>query len=144
MAVILKPLKDAACRDNIRAVVRHAGVNQDGGASGITLLSGQAQEALSRRLYREAGLNPLDTGYTESHGTGTQVGDPIEARALSNVFSTDRLVDNPVIVGSLKINIGRAEGADGIFRVIKTALMLENLIILTYRNFKTANKRIPL
>ena len=73
MAVILKPLKDAACRDNIRAVVRHTGVNQDGGASGITLLSGQAQEALSRRLYREAGLNPLDTGYTKSHGTGTQV-----------------------------------------------------------------------
>ena len=52
--------------------------------------------------------------------------------------------DRRVIVGSLKINIGRAEGAAGIFRVIKAALMLENLIILTYRNFKTANERIPL
>ena len=73
MAVILKPLKDAARGDNIRAVVRHTGVNQDGRTSGITSPSGEAREALSRRLYREAGLNPLDTGYIESHGTGTQV-----------------------------------------------------------------------
>ena len=73
MAVILKPLKDAACRDNIRAVVRHTGVNQDGRTSGIMSPSGEARETLSRRLYREAGLNPLDTGYIESHGTGSRV-----------------------------------------------------------------------
>ncbi|TVY13419.1 Reducing polyketide synthase PKS2 [Lachnellula arida] len=142
--VVLKPL-DQALKDNdtIRAVIAGSGTNQDGKTPGITMPSGEAQESLIRSVYRTAGLNPKETGYIEAHGTGTKVGDPIEATALHNVFGEDRTARKPLFLGSLKSNIGHLEAASGIVSVIKTAMMLERGFILPNYDFKKPNEKIP-
>jgi acyl transferase domain-containing protein len=143
--VYLKPLADAIRDgDTIRGVIRNTGVNQDGKTAGITLPSRDAQEALMRSVYKGAGLNPLETSYVEAHGTGTPAGDPLEAAAISNVFGPGRPIDEPLIVGSIKTNVGHLEGASGVAGLIKTILMMENQLILPNRNFEKANERIPL
>lgn len=100
-AIVLKDTA-AALRDGdyIRAIVRGTGSNHDGTKQGITLPSSEAQEALIRQVYESAGLNPIDTQYCETHGTGTQAGDPREARALGAVFGPGR--KNPLLIGSVK------------------------------------------
>lgn len=143
--IVLKPLADALQDgDAIRAVIRNSGINQDGKTSGITLPSGEAQYSLISSVYKGAGLNPLDTTYVEAHGTGTPAGDPIEASALSRIFSPGRPQDQPLHVGSVKTNIGHLEGASGLAGVIKAVLMLENETILPNTNFEMPNPRIPL
>lgn len=142
--VILKPLADALKDgDTIRAIIRGTGSNQDGKTSGITLPNPVAQEVLIRDVYEAAGLDPKDTTYVEAHGTGTAAGDPIETKALSHVFCRDRSSDDPLLIGSIKSNVGHLEGASGIVAVIKTVLMLENEIILPNKNFENPNPRIP-
>ena len=143
--LIIKTLQDAMMDgDTIRAIIRGTGSNQDGKSSGITLPSIAAQEELIKSTYESAGLDPIETSYVEAHGTGTPAGDPLEAGALSRVFSPNRPFDEPLRIGSIKTNVGHLEGASGIAGVIKTVLMLENDIILPNRNFQTANPRIPL
>jgi len=66
-----------------------------------------------QQVYRNAGINPKDTGYVEAHGTGTKVGDPIEVAALHNVFGEERTARNPLFIGSVKSNIGHLEAASG-------------------------------
>ena len=143
--VVLKPLAEALKHgDTIRAVIRNTGTNQDGRTNGITLPSSEAQEALMRKVYETAGLDPAQTGYVEAHGTGTPAGDPLEASALSRVFGAGRPSSQPLLVGSIKTNIGHLEGASGLAGLIKTVLMLENNIILPNLNFEKANACIPL
>ncbi|KKK25964.1 hypothetical protein AOCH_000982 [Aspergillus ochraceoroseus] len=141
--LILKPLRNAI-RDNdpIRAIIRGSGSNQDGRTAGITLPNGVSQEALIRRVYNTAGLDPLDTEYVEAHGTGTQAGDPIETGALAKVFSPGRSPEQPLRVGSIKTNVGHLEGTSGIAGVIKAVLMLERRVFLPNVNFQTLNPRI--
>ena len=141
--IILKPL-DAAIQagDPIRAIIRNTGSNQDGKTAGITMPNGGAQVALMRCVYESAGLDPLDTGFVEAHGTGTATGDPIEATALGEVFGRGQN-QPPVVIGSIKSNIGHLEGASGVTSVIKSALMLERKFILPNFDFRTANKKIP-
>jgi acyl transferase domain-containing protein len=103
-----------------------------------------SQEALIRSVYEKTGLNPLHTSYVECHGTGTQAGDTTETRALQKVFCADRELQRPLIIGSVKTNIGHLEGASGLAGIIKSILMLENGIILPHRNFEKANPQIPL
>ncbi|EDN97069.1 hypothetical protein SS1G_01997 [Sclerotinia sclerotiorum 1980 UF-70] len=142
--IVLKPLEQALKdNDNIRAVIRGSGINQDGKTPGITMPNGSAQESLMKRVYESAGIDPKDTGYVEAHGTGTKVGDPIEATALYNVFGEGRNARNPLFVGSVKSNIGHLEAASGIISVIKTAMMLERGFILPNHDFKTPNENIP-
>ncbi|KAL5355510.1 hypothetical protein BJX96DRAFT_184127 [Aspergillus floccosus] len=143
--VILKPLYDAL-RDNdpIRAIIRGSASNQDGRTPGITLPSGASQEALIRSVYKRAGLDPSETEFVETHGTGTQAGDPIETGALGKVFAENRDPYRPLRIGSIKTNIGHLEGTSGIAAVIKATLMLENRVFLPNRNFKRLNKRILL
>lgn len=105
--------------------------------------SGDAQVALMKSVYEKSGLNPMDTGYIEAHGTGTKVGDPIEATALHEVFSEGRTARQPLFVGSVKSNIGHLEGASGVVSVIKTAMMLEKGFVLPNCNFEKANPKIP-
>jgi acyl transferase domain-containing protein len=141
----LKRLSDAiADGDRIRAVIRNTGMNQDGRTQGISMPSGTAQAELIRSVYESAGLDVRDTGYVEAHGTGTEVGDPIEAAALHSVFGEGRSPKDPLYIGSVKSNIGHAEGASGIVSVIKTALMLEKGFILPNINFDKPNPAIPL
>ena len=143
--IVLKPLAEALKHgDTIRGVIRNTGTNQDGRTNGITLPSSEAQEALMRKVYEAAGLDPMQTSYVEAHGTGTPAGDPLEASALSKVFGAGRSSSQPLVVGSIKTNIGHLEGASGLAGLIKTVLMLENNTILPNLNFEKANACIPL
>lgn len=141
--VVMKRLSDAI-RDNdtIRAVIRGTRVNQDGRTTGITLPSKEAQVANIGSLYKSAGLDFNKTGYVECHGTGTQAGDWRELKAISETIASQRDVDNPIIVGSLKPNIGHLEGAAGIAGLIKGVMVLERGQIPPNINFKTSNPDI--
>ena len=143
--IMLKPLSAAlADGDTIRAVVRHTGSNQDGRTPGISFPSRDAQMALAKRVYEQSGLDPLHTTYVEAHGTGTQAGDPIEASAISEAIACKRPSDTPLVIGSVKSNVGHMEGASGIAGLVKSILMLENGMILPNHDFRVANERIPL
>ncbi|CAH0023222.1 unnamed protein product [Clonostachys rhizophaga] len=142
--VIVKRLRDALRDgDTIRAVVRGTGVNQDGRTAGVSLPSAQAQEALMKTVYANAGLDPKDTRIVESHGTGTGAGDPLEASALAKVFSPGRSEEDPLYVCALKSAIGHTEGAAGVAGLIKGVLVLENGILSPNKNFEKPNPRIP-
>lgn len=141
--VILKSL-DAAIRDGdtIRSVVLASAANEDGRTPGISLPSSEAQQALIRTAYRQAGVSPTDTGYVEAHGTGTQAGDPLEAKAILATIGHDRSTE--LYVGSVKTNIGHLEGAAGVAGVIKAALVVERGIIPPNLWFEKLNPQIEL
>uniref|UniRef100_A0A8H7N2E1 Carrier domain-containing protein n=1 Tax=Bionectria ochroleuca TaxID=29856 RepID=A0A8H7N2E1_BIOOC len=142
--IIIKPLSDAVRDgDPIRAVIRQTALNQDGHTPTLTSPSKEAQEELVRSCYRSAGLDPVDTTYVEAHGTGTRVGDPIEAEALSRALNRDRPVDEPLLIGSIKSNIGHAETASGLASIIKVSLALEKGFIPPNADFRTSNPAIP-
>ncbi|KAJ4146079.1 hypothetical protein LMH87_004909 [Akanthomyces muscarius] len=143
--VILKPLHlDLQDGDVIRGVIRNTGVGHDGHTPGITLPSGEAQEALIRRVYAEAGLGMGNTDYVEAHGTGTPAGGPVETGALARTLAASRPRGDPLYVGSIKTNIGHLEGASGLAQVIKSVMMLEKGEIPPLLWFDKANPRIPL
>ncbi|KPM39192.1 Lovastatin diketide synthase LovF [Neonectria ditissima] len=141
--VILKRLSDAI-RDNdtIRAVIRGTNVNQDGHTTGITLPSKEAQVANIRSVYKSAGLDFNQTAYVECHGTGTQAGDWRELKAISESLGSGRAVDSPIVVGSVKPNIGHLEGAAGVAGLIKGVLTLEHGKIPPNINFEKGNSDI--
>ncbi len=141
--VILKPLQDAIdAGDNIRAIIRGTGMNQDGRTPGISLPSSEAQAKLIRSVYSSAGLEPSDTKVIEAHGTGTTVGDPLEASAFAATIAKGATAQDPVYIGSAKSNFGHLEGVSGIVSLIKGAMMLANKTILPTANFKVSNPKI--
>lgn len=141
--LILKPLAKALHDgDTVRAVIRGTGSNQDGRTAGIALPNRVAQENLIRSVYARTGLDPLQTDFVEAHGTGTQAGDPLETKAISEVFGAGRPADKPVRIGSIKTNVGHLEGASGVAGVIKAVLMLENRMFFPNRNFDKINPHI--
>ncbi|KAJ5893876.1 hypothetical protein N7495_005567 [Penicillium taxi] len=143
--LVLKPLHEAvAAGDPIRSVIVNTGVNQDGRTIGITMPNGESQKALMRAVYRQAMINPLEAGYIEAHGTGTGVGDPIEAASLHDVFCEYRPRHEPLLLGSVKSNVGHSEGASGLIGTIKTALMLERGFVLPNCRFQTPREDIPM
>ncbi|TLD05739.1 uncharacterized protein PgNI_08484, partial [Pyricularia grisea] len=141
--VVLKRLSDAL-RDGdvIRAVIRNSGTNSDGRSPGITQPTKAAQAALIKQVYANAGLDPSVTRFFEAHGTGTAVGDPIEASAIAEIFATHRSPKSPLWVGALKSNIGHLEGAAGVAAVIKGVLTLENGVIPANTWFERKNPKI--
>jgi len=142
--VLLKPLADALVdNDRIYAVIRSTAVLQDGNTSGMTIPSGDAQEALLLKALALAKINPEDIAYMEAHGTGTPIGDPIETGALGRVLSKNRPKSRPCFIGSVKTNIGHLEPASGIAGLIKTALILYHKKIPANLNFKIPNSKIP-
>ncbi|GLB22767.1 type I Iterative Polyketide synthase (PKS) [Aspergillus tubingensis] len=129
-AVVIKRLDDAiADGDTVRAVIRSSSSNQDGKTPGILQPSKDAQVRLIRDTYQKAGLDMGVTRYFEAHGTGTPIGDPIEARAIGTAFRSYRSEETPLYVGSVKSNIGHLEGASGIAGFIKAVLVLEKGVI---------------
>lgn len=142
--VILKPLEAAIRdRDPIRAVICTSGTNQDERTQGITNPNGDAQRDLVRKLYRDAGLDPKLAGFAEMRGTGTKVGDPIEARGIHESLLYLPSLKDPLIMASVKSNIGHLEGANGIIFLTKSLTALENEMLLPNTNFGTLNPDTP-
>ncbi|WP_432012246.1 type I polyketide synthase [Streptomyces cucumeris] len=143
--VLLKPL-DAALRDgdDIHCVIRSGAVNNDGSTDGLTAPSPRAQEEVIRAAHRRAGVSPADVQYVELHGTGTPVGDPVEATALGAAFGGARTDGTALRVGSAKTNIGHLEGAAGIVGLLKTALAIRHRQLPPSLHYVTPHPRIPL
>ncbi|MFI6982152.1 type I polyketide synthase [Embleya sp. NPDC050154] len=143
--IVLKPL-DLARRDgdHIHCVIRGGAVNNDGGGAGLTAPNPLAQQDVLRAAYRAAGVDPADVQYVELHGTGTRVGDPIEAAALGAVIGAARADRSrgPLLVGSAKTNVGHLEGAAGIVGLLKTVLCLEHRELVPSLNFEVPNPDI--
>nr|AEU17899.1 putative type I PKS [Streptomyces antibioticus] len=141
--VVLKPLAKAlADGDRIHCVISGGAVNNDGGGGGLTVPSQAAQEELLRLAYQNAGVDPARVQYVELHGTGTTVGDPVEAAALGAVLGAGR--DRPLPVGSVKTNLGHLEAAAGISGLIKTVLAIRHRELPPSLNFLTPHPGIPL
>ncbi|MEV8441639.1 SDR family NAD(P)-dependent oxidoreductase [Actinosynnema sp. NPDC051121] len=141
--VVLKPLAAAlADGDPVYAVIRGSAVTNDGATDGLTVPGREGQEAALRAAYQRAAVDPAEVGYVELHGTGTRVGDPVEAAALGAVLGARR--DAPLRVGSAKTNVGHLEGAAGIVGLIKVALVLRHRALPPSLNFRTPNPAIPL
>ncbi|MGC5364453.1 type I polyketide synthase [Streptomyces sp. DT24] len=142
--VVLKRLSDAKRDgDRVLALVRGSAVRQDGESGGLTVPNGSAQEMVIRAALASALLEPSDIQYVEAHGTGTSLGDPIEMGAVNSVFSRSHTRENPVVVGSLKTNLGHMEAAAGIGGVIKTALQLYHGRVYPHLNLKKPSEHIP-
>ena len=149
--VILKPLLDAEQDgDTILAVIRGSAVNQDGSSSGLTVPNGPIQEALIKEALFQARLQPEDINYLEAHGTGTPLGDPLELQAANAAYRSSQkgqgssdLKSEPLLVGSVKTNLGHLESAAGIAGLIKVILSLQHKKIPSHLNFKTPNPLIP-
>ena len=133
--VVLKRLSDAQRDgDRVLAVVRGSAVNQDGPSSGQTVPSGPAQQKVVRAALASARLEPADIDYVEAHGTGTALGDPIELDALAAVFG-ERGSSAPLVLGSVKTNLGHLESASGVAGFIKTVLSVQQGFIPRHLNF---------
>jgi len=142
--VVLKRLSDAQRDgDRVLAVIRGSAVNQDGRSNGLMAPNPAAQMAVLRTAYANAGVDPRDVDYVETHGTGTLLGDPIEARALGTVLGRGRTQDNPLLIGSVKSNLGHLEAAAGIAGLIKAVLAVQRAQIPANLGFETPNPHIP-
>jgi myxalamid-type polyketide synthase MxaB len=140
----LKRLSDAKRDgDRILALVRGSSVRQDGESGGLTVPNGTAQVALMREALASAMLEPADIQYVEAHGTGTPLGDPIEIGAIDTVFAESHSVSNPIVVGSVKTNIGHMEAAAGVGGVAKAILQLQEGAIYPHIHLETPSRRIP-
>ncbi|MFF7726759.1 type I polyketide synthase [Streptomyces sp. NPDC008001] len=125
--LVLKRLSDATRDgDRVLAVIKGTAVAQDGRTSGIMAPNPDAQRDLLRLAWQRAGLDPATAGYIEAHGTGTRLGDPVEASGLHAVFGAGRPAGKPCWIGSVKSNIGHAEPASGVAGIIKSTLMLQH------------------
>jgi len=141
--IVLKRLADARRDgDPVVAVIRGSAVNHDGRGGGLTVPSGRAQQAVIRQALAAAGVAAGEVGFVEAHGTATAIGDPIEARALAEVFA--RAGGRPLALGSVKTNIGHGEAAAGIAGIIKVALALRHGRIPPNLHYDTPNPHVPL
>ncbi len=140
--VVLRRLPEAlARRDPIAALIRGSAINHDGRSNGLTAPSGPAQAAVLRAGCADAGVDPASVDFVEAHGTGTALGDPIEIQALGEVYGKGR--DRPLVVGSVKTNIGHLESAAGIAGLIKAILSLSHASIPPHLHLRSPSPYIP-
>lgn len=142
--VVLKRLADAeASGDRVLAVIQTSAVNSDGRSNGLLAPNAAAQRALLAEVYERQGVvAPIDVDYVEAHGTGTELGDPVEAGALGAVLGRGREPDWPLLVGSVKTNLGHLEAAAGIVGLIKTVLALHHGEVPPSLHFARPNDHI--
>lgn len=142
--IVVKRLEDAIRDgDRIRAVIRGSAINQDGASGGLTVPNGVAQQRVIAEALKRAGVAPGDVGYLEAHGTGTSLGDPIEVQAAGAAFGVGREPSRPLLIGSVKTNIGHLEAAAGIAGVIKVILSLEHEVLPEHLHFRNPSPHIP-
>ena len=142
--VVLKRLSDAERDgDRILGVIRGSAVNQDGASAGLTVPNGPAQERVIREALGRAGVEPGSVDYLEAHGTGTELGDPIEVRAAASVYGEGRDAERPLLLGSVKTNVGHLEAASGVAGLIKVLLSMRAGLIPKHLHFETPNPLIP-
>ncbi|SIS59388.1 yersiniabactin nonribosomal peptide synthetase/myxalamid-type polyketide synthase MxaB [Chryseobacterium ureilyticum] len=139
--IVLKKLSDALkAGDHIHAVIKASGVNQGGLSSGPTVPHGPSQEMLLKEVWKKAGISENGPDYIEAHGTGTEIGDPIEMNSIIHLLPKER--QSPVYVGTVKSNLGHLEAAAGVAGFIKTVLALENKKVPGNLHFNTPSSHI--
>ncbi|KAJ3499201.1 hypothetical protein NLG97_g515 [Lecanicillium saksenae] len=146
-ALIVKRLSDAIRDgDTIRAVIRGTGANADGKTPSITQPSSISQAELINQTYEDAGLDKSETGYCESHGTGTPVGDPLELTAIAATLGAARrdAGKTPLYVGSIKPTVGHTEGCAGLAGVFKSILLLEKGMLVPTYGVERVNPKLKL
>ncbi|MDT5141986.1 MAG: hypothetical protein QOI79_1323, partial [Mycobacterium sp.] len=142
--LVLKRLSDAVRDgDRVCAVIPGSAVNQDGASSGLTVPNGGAQQRLIATALARAGLVGGDVDYLEAHGTGTPLGDPIEVQAAGAVYGAARDADRPLLMGSVKTNIGHLESASGAAGLIKVVLSLQHEVLPQSLHFDNPSPHIP-
>ncbi len=138
--LVLKKLSQAkADGDRIWALVKGTAVNQNGASAALPVPNGPAQERVMEDALAMAGVSPADVDYLEAHGTGSELGDSIELRALASVYGRGRAADRPLLLGSVKTNIGHSEAASGIASVIKAVLAMHRGVIPSHLHFSDPN-----
>ncbi|MCE2529036.1 MAG: hypothetical protein J4G11_04120 [Acidimicrobiia bacterium] len=141
--LVLKRLGDAERDgDRIWGVVRGSAVNQNGAGLGLTQPRGPAQERAMAEALARAGVTPAEVDYLEAHGTGTQLGDAVEINAIASVYGPGHEPDRPLLVGSVKTNIGHLEAAGGVAGVIKVLMAMQRGVIPKHLNFRDPNPDI--
>jgi acyl transferase domain-containing protein/NADPH:quinone reductase-like Zn-dependent oxidoreductase/acyl carrier protein len=142
--LVLKRLSDAVRDgDRVCAVIPGSAVNQDGASSGLTVPNGGAQQRLINTALARAGLAGGDVDYLEAHGTGTPLGDPIEVQAAGAAYGAGRDADRPLLMGSVKTNIGHLESASGAAGLIKVVLSLQHELLPQSLHFDNPSPHIP-
>ena len=141
--VVMKRLRDAeADGDRIWGVIRGSAINQNGASAGLTVPNGPAQERVLEEALSRAGVAPAEVDYLEAHGAGSALGDPIEVRAAAAVYGRGRDPERPLVLGSVKANIGHLEWAAGIASLIKTVLAMHQRVIPRQVHFRNPSPEI--
>ncbi|MDT0346920.1 type I polyketide synthase [Streptomyces litchfieldiae] len=141
--LVLKRLGDAlADGDDVLAVIRGSAVNHDGHSAGLTVPSATAQQRLLTDALAAARIEPHEVGYVEAHGTGTPLGDPIEVWALGDVLGRGRSAQQPLVIGSVKTNLGHTDAAAGITGLLKAALVVRHGRIPPHLHLRQPNPNI--
>ncbi len=141
--VVLKRRRDAERDgDRILAVIRGSAISHNGYSGSLTAPSGRSQERVIREALQDARIKPADVDYLEAHGTGTALGDPIEMGAAAAVLGQGRTKENPLLVGSVKANIGHLEAAGGISGLIKVVLSMQQGLIPRQLHFDEPSPHI--
>ncbi|MEU4809839.1 polyketide synthase Pks13 [Nocardia fluminea] len=142
--VVLKRLADAERDgDHIYGVIKGTAVNSDGRSNGLLAPNPDAQADVLRRAYRDAGIVPSTVDYIEAHGTGTPIGDPIEAEALARVIGRGRDGDKPALLGSVKTNFGHLESGAGVPALAKVLMSFQHNVIPPNINYAGPSPYIP-
>ena len=141
--MVLKRLAEAeADGDRIWGVIRGSAINQDGASPGLTVPNGAAQERVIEAALSRAGIRPAEVDYLEAHGTGTEVGDPIELQAAGTAYGKGRAPNSPLLIGSVKTNIGHLESAAGVAGLIKAVLAMKCRVIPKHLHFQNPNPQM--
>ena len=141
--VVLKRLEEAeAAGDPVWGVIRGSAVNHNGTSAGLTIPNGRAQEQVIEGALSRAGIAPADVDYLEAHGTGSTLGDPMEVHAAAAVYGRAREAGQPLLMGTVKTNIGHLEAAAGIAGLIKVVLAMRNGTIPKHLHFATPNPHV--